>query len=108
MPYIKSSTALPKDSLVLVTGANGFIASHIVDELLASGYRVRGTVRDAKKNQWLTELFDGKYGKGAFEVAEVADLAKDGSLDEATKGMFIIIISFSFNSCCCCWCLCCC
>lgn len=30
---------------VCVTGASGFIASHIVSQLLAEGYRVRGTVR---------------------------------------------------------------
>jgi dihydroflavonol-4-reductase len=31
---------------VLVSGVSGFIASRIVEQLLASGYRVRGTVRD--------------------------------------------------------------
>lgn len=30
---------------VLVTGASGFIAAHIVRELLERGYRVRGSVR---------------------------------------------------------------
>jgi dihydroflavonol-4-reductase len=31
--------------LVLVTGATGYIASHVVQQLLAEGYNVRGTVR---------------------------------------------------------------
>ncbi|MEQ8691641.1 MAG: aldehyde reductase, partial [Pseudomonadales bacterium] len=31
---------------VLVSGANGFIASHIVEQLLAAGYEVVGTVRN--------------------------------------------------------------
>nr|XP_006823935.1 PREDICTED: bifunctional dihydroflavonol 4-reductase/flavanone 4-reductase-like [Saccoglossus kowalevskii] len=35
--------------LVLVTGASGYIASHVVQQLLKNGYRVRGTVR-SKKN----------------------------------------------------------
>lgn len=38
-------------SLVLVTGAGGFIASWIVKLLLDRGYRVRGTLRDVGKNQ---------------------------------------------------------
>jgi len=34
---------------VLVTGASGFIASRIVDQLLAAGYLVRGTVRSLRE-----------------------------------------------------------
>lgn len=33
--------------LVAVTGANGYIASHLVKQLLERGYRVVGSVRDA-------------------------------------------------------------
>ena len=34
------------DTKVLVTGATGFIAGHCIQELLAHGYAVRGSVRD--------------------------------------------------------------
>lgn len=34
------------DTTVLVTGATGFIAGHCIQELLAHGYAVRGTVRN--------------------------------------------------------------
>ena len=33
-------------SLVLVTGASGFIAKHTIRKLLEDGYHVRGTVRN--------------------------------------------------------------
>eukprot|EP00469_Lotharella_globosa_P003609 CAMPEP_0167791286 /NCGR_PEP_ID=MMETSP0111_2-20121227/11844_1 /TAXON_ID=91324 /ORGANISM="Lotharella globosa, Strain CCCM811" /LENGTH=376 /DNA_ID=CAMNT_0007683923 /DNA_START=87 /DNA_END=1217 /DNA_ORIENTATION=+ len=64
---------------VLVTGANGFIASHIVKDLLASEkkYAVRGTVRDptnARKTAFLKAL------PGAAERLELValDLLKSG------------------------------
>jgi dihydroflavonol-4-reductase len=41
---------------VCVTGASGFIASHIVRDLLARGYRVRGTVRDLDRKADITFL----------------------------------------------------
>ena len=34
---------------VLVTGATGYVASHVVEQLLAKGYTVRGTVRNVEK-----------------------------------------------------------
>ncbi|KAJ7654095.1 NAD-P-binding protein [Mycena polygramma] len=49
------ATTIEKGSLVLVTGTNGFIASHVVDQLLAKGYNVRGTSRSADKSKWLYE-----------------------------------------------------
>ena len=55
--------AIPPDSLILVTGANSLIGSHVADQLLLAGYRVRGTARSMSKAAWLKELFDGKYGE---------------------------------------------
>ena len=37
----------PIEGRVLVTGASGYVAGHVVRELLEGGYLVRGTVRDA-------------------------------------------------------------
>ena len=31
--------------LVLVTGANGFVAMHVISKFIHAGYKVRGTVR---------------------------------------------------------------
>ena len=77
---------IPPGSTVLVTGANGFIGSHVADQLIQAGYLVRGTSRDTTKAAWMTELFDNKYGKGRYEALVVDDIAKKGALDEACLG----------------------
>ncbi|KAF2096617.1 aldehyde reductase [Rhizodiscina lignyota] len=78
--------AIPKGSLVVVTGANGYIGSNVVDQLLLTGYRVRGTVRNMKHAEWMQPLLDEKYGKGKFELAEVKDMAAKGAFNEVVKG----------------------
>ncbi|KAK8877596.1 NAD-dependent epimerase/dehydratase N-terminal domain [Apiospora arundinis] len=81
---------LPLDSLILVTAANGLIASHAADQLLAAGYRVRGTVRDEAKCQWMTSLFDRAYGPGKFELVRIStpeEMADPKVWDEAFRGV---------------------
>ena len=73
------------DQPVCVTGASGFIASRIVADLLAAGYRVRGTVRDASRTEkyaFLTDL------PGAAERLELvsADLLEPASFGPAVAG----------------------
>jgi nucleoside-diphosphate-sugar epimerase len=78
--------AIEKGSTVLVTGANGFIASHLVDQLLKLEYKVRGTVRTEAKGEWVKKYFDDKYGKGKLDLVVVPDMAKKGAFDDAVKG----------------------
>ena len=40
------------DSTVLVTGADGFIGSHLTEALLAKGYRVRALAQYNSFNNW--------------------------------------------------------
>jgi dihydroflavonol-4-reductase len=70
---------------VLVTGASGFIASHIVQQLLAKGHRVRGTVRSLAKEKDLARL---RALPGAAEQLSfvAADLRTPGGFDEAVRG----------------------
>lgn len=82
----RSDLALPAGSLVLVTGASGYMATHVVDQLLLAGYKVRGTVRDEKKAAWTTEFFSARYGAGKFSAAIVPEMSTIGGFDEAIKG----------------------
>ncbi|KJZ69442.1 hypothetical protein HIM_11171 [Hirsutella minnesotensis 3608] len=79
-------SAIPKGSLVLVTGVNGYIGSHVAEQLLQHGFRVRGTARDSYKAAYTCELFLAKYNEAVFEVQVVQDMASDGAFDEAVKG----------------------
>ncbi|MEU6582051.1 aldehyde reductase [Nocardia sp. NPDC046763] len=65
--------------LVLVTGASGYVAGHVIQELLGQGYRVRGTVRSTARAAQVAELLPG------IELAE-ADLGSDAGWAAATAG----------------------
>jgi nucleoside-diphosphate-sugar epimerase len=80
MSVIPKDAVLPQGSSILVTGANGYIGSHVIDQLLKYGYKARGTVRDAERNTWLQEHFDKEYGTGKFEMVEVKDITKENLL----------------------------
>jgi FlaA1/EpsC-like NDP-sugar epimerase len=80
------SPAITPGSTILVTGANGFVGAHVADQLLQQGYKVRGTVRDAIKHQWLADLFSQKYGNGRFELMTVKDMGEPSAFDDAVSG----------------------
>jgi nucleoside-diphosphate-sugar epimerase len=86
MPLQITDPVIPLGSQILVSGANGFIASHIVDQLLAAGYLVRGSVRNLERSSWLLDLMNTKYGAGRFELVRVEDMTKEGALSEAVRG----------------------
>lgn len=78
--------AIPKGSTVLITGVNGFIGSHVADQFLQLGFRVRGTVRDVKKHAWIAEFFEKAYGSGQFELVAVPNISAEGAFSSAVKG----------------------
>ena len=87
---------------MLVTGATGYIGSHVVEELLAAGYKVRGTSRTKEKAAYLTDLMDKKFGKDNLEIVEVPDMIADDAYTDAVKGVSGIvhlasIVTFSAN-----------
>ncbi|RAH42560.1 flavonol reductase [Aspergillus brunneoviolaceus CBS 621.78] len=71
-------------SLVLITGATGFIGSQVVWDVLKAGYRVRLVVRRAEQATKLERIYD-RYAK-ELEFAVVPDLTIDGCFDEPLQG----------------------
>lgn len=76
-------------SSVLVTGAAGYIGSHVVDELLRRGIKVRGTTRSHSKAQQM--LRDRPQYADKLEFHVIDDLATPGVFDEEAKGVDAII-----------------
>jgi dihydroflavonol-4-reductase len=88
MPSPEEEIDVPSP-FVLVTGATGFIASHIIAELLATGHRVRGTIRGSRACD--EEMLRGLPGAPErLELVE-ADLVREGSFDRAAAGCDAVV-----------------
>ncbi|KPI39811.1 Aldehyde 2 [Cyphellophora attinorum] len=83
------SYAIKIGQRILVTGANSFVGSNVIDVLLSLGYTVRGTVRSERP--WLNELFDNKYGAGKFETVVVPSLDDKKRLLDVLAGISGVI-----------------
>jgi nucleoside-diphosphate-sugar epimerase len=72
-------------ALVLVTGASGFVAQHVILLLLEKGYEVRGTLRSLKRAEEVRGVL-AKFNPKAGEIQFVeADLGDDKGWAEAVK-----------------------
>ena len=89
MTLFSSEYAISPGSLILVTGANSYIATHIIDLLLGLGYNVRGTVR--AERPWLNEYFEQKYGQGRFKTVLVQKMEEEGAFDDYMHGVAGVI-----------------
>lgn len=77
------------DVTVLVTGATGFIASHIVERLLLRGYKVRATTR-SKNGPNTDPLFNFHFANENLTLYE-ADLLNSECWKELVKGCKAVI-----------------
>lgn len=65
----------------LLTGANGFVAATILDQLVAAGHQVTGSVRSAAEGEQI--LARHPEYKGHVDFVVVSEYAKPGTWDEA-------------------------
>ncbi|MDH4386534.1 MAG: aldehyde reductase [Caulobacter sp.] len=72
---------------VLVTGATGFVASHLILALLDKGYAVRGTARSAARAADLNRVLSDFAGKSISVEIVAADLNSDAGWAEAMAGV---------------------
>ncbi|KIV86932.1 hypothetical protein PV11_02508 [Exophiala sideris] len=66
---------------VLLTGGSGFLATHVLKELLQHGHEVVTTVRSDEKGRFLLNMFRGQ----PLTYTIVKDISAEGAFDEAVK-----------------------
>jgi len=70
---------------VLVTGATGFIATHIIRAFLDAGYKIRGTVRSESSKAKVQKVHPNHLDALSFAI--VPDISAPNAFDEAIKGV---------------------
>lgn len=83
-------TQIDKTKSVLVTGANGYVASWLVKRLLEEGYTVHAAVRNPRNKEKIGHLRDlAKNSKGAIKFFK-ANLLEEDSYAEAMHGCELV------------------
>ncbi|KAK0706975.1 hypothetical protein B0T26DRAFT_744051 [Lasiosphaeria miniovina] len=70
---------------VLLTGGSGFIAAHILEQLLAKGHSVVTTVRTEDKAAKIREAYADKSAAGELQTVVVPDIARLDAFDDVVK-----------------------
>lgn len=85
------SKAIPTQSPVCVTGGSGYIASWIIQYLLAAGHTVHATVRDPSKTKSVAHLQAIAARESGTLKLFKADLLDIGSFDAAMAGCAVVM-----------------
>ena len=93
-----------KNLTILITGAEGFIGSHLTEELVRQGYKVRAFVLYNSFNSWGWLDQCAEDVKGNFEIF-LGDIRDPHGIKNAMKGCDIVLhlaaliaIPYSYNS----------
>ena len=79
------ASSTKNNQVILLTGVNSYIASHIGLQLLRKGYTVRGVSRsESAKEHLLSGAFKGYDSQ--YEHAIVSDMTVEGAFDKAVQG----------------------
>ncbi|KIN07192.1 hypothetical protein OIDMADRAFT_99439 [Oidiodendron maius Zn] len=74
---------------ILVTGASGYVASHVIRQFLEAGYKVRGTVRNEASAEKVRHAH-AQYADN-LSFSYVKDMSVPGAFNEAVQGIDGII-----------------
>jgi nucleoside-diphosphate-sugar epimerase len=88
-PQSHSSIIIMSTEFIAVTGANGFLGSHVVDQLLSQKTKTRAIVRSSASADILRQVYADQVSSGLLEFAYVPDISAETSnvYDEAFVGV---------------------
>ena len=85
-----------KEEKVLVTGASGYIALHCINELLKSGYKVKGSLRNLERQYEVKQSIDSSLLNNQIEFCSLNLLSDEGWEEAADDCDYLIHVASPF------------
>lgn len=89
-PPLLPSEQSSRPLTVAVTGAAGYVGSHVVKRLLAAGHTVHATVRDPSNSRVVGHLTELPGASQRLQLYK-ADLTQEGAFDAAFRGCDVVV-----------------